>query len=100
MTNTPLFAHDCQECKFIKTGKSYFDEIADIYVCGVVVIYRLSNTPSDNRAIDIAWELENFPESSVAKHILNDADIMSQYYNNGGLRYYSKQRRVLNVYYK
>jgi len=84
MTNTPLFTHDCSECKFIKVGKSYFDEIADIYVCGTVVIYRLSNTPSDNRAVDIAWELENSPNYFIAKHILNDADIMSQYYMNGG----------------
>lgn len=89
MTNTPLFIHDCLECKFIKVGKSYFDEIADIYVCGTAVIYRLSDIPSDNRAVDIAWELENFPNTHVTKHILKDADIMSQYYNNGGLRYYS-----------
>lgn len=73
----PLFKHDCDECKFVKVGKDYFGETADVYVCKNVVLFRLSDEPSDNRTVSMITAM-TFKESY--QDILNDQDIMKAYY--------------------
>lgn len=79
----PLYKHDCDECKFVKVGKDIFGEVADIYICKGVVIYRLGDEPSENKAVSMRIA-QGFPDSY--RSILDDVDIMNAYFQVNKLR--------------
>lgn len=76
---TQRYKSDCHCCKFIKRGLDYFGEDCDIFVTTSseqCVIFRYSDRPSDNRAIDIET-MRYFPQNYQI--YLDDEEIMSNF---------------------
>lgn len=48
----PLFQHDCAQCRFL--GTSTGNRVADHYVCGPLLIARLSSEGNDYRCAPIS----------------------------------------------
>ena len=71
---------DCECCKFVKRGLDYFGDDCDIFVTTSseqCVVFRYSDEPSDNRAVDIEW----ISTSERFKDIYNDEEIMNNFAN-------------------